>query len=165
MANQDNSNKSVTIANLEAAFAGESMAHIRYRYFAKLAREAGADDVAKIFEDTAEQEVMHAFGHLDLLYPKAQLTPAKSLEIAIESETYEYTEMYPKFRHLAIEEGNHAAVAEYDEQIAESKEHAENFKRALEKAAKRFAALTKVEERHANHYQHALNTLNAAKTA
>ena len=147
---------SVTIQNLEAAFAGESMAHIKYRYFAKLAREAGAEDVAKIFEETANQEVMHAFGHLDLLYPKAELTPARALEIAIEGETYEYTEMYPKFRHLAVEEGNSAAVAEYDEQIAESKEHAENFKRTLEKAAKRFAALAKVEERHANAYRNVL---------
>jgi rubrerythrin len=157
VANQ-NAVKSVTIENLESAFAGESMAHIKYRYFAKLAREAGAEDVAKIFEDTAEQEVMHAFGHLDLLYPKAQLTPAKSLEIAIEGETYEYTEMYPKFRHLAVEEGNQSAVAEFDEQIAESKEHAANFKRTLEVAAKRFAALAKVEERHANHYRDALAT-------
>lgn len=144
---------SVTVQNLEAAFAGESMAHIKYRYFAKLAREAGAHEVAKIFEETADQEVMHAFGHLDLLYPKAQMTPAKSLEIAIEGETYEYTEMYPKFRHLAVEEGNQSAVAEFDEQIAESKEHAENFKRTLEIAAKRFAALAKVEERHANNYR------------
>lgn len=156
MTTQNPAAKSITIENLEAAFAGESMAHIKYRYFAKLAREAGADEVAKIFEETADQEVMHAFGHLDLLYPKAQLTPARSLEIAIEGETYEYTEMYPKFRHLAVEEGNQAAVAEYDEQIAESKEHAENFKRTLEKAAKRFAALAKVEERHANHYRAAL---------
>ncbi len=160
MANQNSTIKSVTIENLEAAFAGESMAHIKYRYFAKLAREAGAEDVAKIFEETAEQEVMHAFGHLDLLYPKAQLTPTKALEIAIEGETYEYTEMYPKFRHLAVEEGNHAAVAEYDEQIAESKEHAANFKRTLEIAAKRFAALAKVEERHANNYR----TVLAAQT-
>lgn len=156
MANRNSEVKSVTIDNLEAAFAGESMAHIKYRYFAKLAREAGADEVAKIFEETADQEVMHAFGHLDLLYPKAQLTPAKSLEIAIEGETYEYTEMYPKFRHLAVEEGNQKAVAEFDEQIAESKEHAENFRRTLEKAAKRFAAFAKVEERHANHYRAAL---------
>lgn len=153
-----NSN-SVTIKNLEAAFAGESMAHIKYRYFAKLAREAGAEDVAKVFEETADQEVAHAFGHLDLLYPKAQLTPAKSLELAIEGETYEYTEMYPGFRHLAEQEGNSAAVAEYDEQIAESKEHAENFKRTLEKAAKRFAALAKVEERHANHYRAVLESI------
>lgn len=147
---------SVTIQNLEAAFAGESMAHIKYRYFAKLAREAGANEVAKIFEETAEQEVMHAFGHLDLLYPKAKLTPAKALEIAIEGETYEYTEMYPKFRHLAIQEGNEAAVTEFDEQIAESKEHADNFRRTLEIAAKRFAALAKVEERHANNYRNVL---------
>lgn len=152
MANQN----SITIQNLEAAFAGESMAHIKYRYFAKLAREAGANDVAKIFEETADQEVMHAFGHLDLLYPKAQLTPAKALEIAIEGETYEYTEMYPKFRHLAVEEGNQAAVAEFDEQIAESKEHADAFRQTLEKAAKRFAALAKVEERHANNYRQVL---------
>ena len=147
---------SVTIQNLEAAFAGESMAHIKYRYFAKLAREAGAEDVAKIFEETAEQEVMHAFGHLDLLYPKARLSPAKALEIAIEGETYEYNEMYPKFRHLAVQEGNEAAVAEFDEQIAESKEHADNFRRTLEIAAKRFAALAKVEERHANNYRNVL---------
>jgi len=147
---------SVTVQNLEAAFAGESMAHIKYRYFAKLAREAGAEDVARIFEETAEQEVMHAFGHLDLLYPKARLTPAKALEIAIEGETYEYTEMYPKFRHLAVQEGNEAAVAEVDEQIAESKEHADNFRRTLEIAAKRFAALAKVEERHANNYRNVL---------
>ncbi|MFZ6711855.1 rubrerythrin family protein [Undibacterium sp. TC9W] len=154
-------NPSVTIQNLESAFAGESMAHIKYRYFAKLAREAGALEIAEAFEATADQEVMHAFGHLDLLYPKSQLTPQRALEIAIEGETYEYTEMYPKFRHLAVEEGNQAAVAEYDEQIAESKEHAENFKRTLEIAAKRFAALAKVEERHANHYRAVLEANQA----
>jgi rubrerythrin len=148
--------ESVTIQNLEAAFAGESMAHIKYRYFAKLARAAGDAATARIFEETADQEVQHAFGHLDLLYPKARLTPARALEIAIEGETYEYTEMYPKFRHLAVEEGNSAAVQEFDEQIAESKQHAANFRRTLQQAAKRFAALAKVEERHANQYKAAL---------
>jgi rubrerythrin len=57
-----------TIANLESAFAGESMAHIKYRYFAKIARAAGDEETARIFEETAAQEVQHAFGHLDLLY-------------------------------------------------------------------------------------------------
>ena len=76
-----------TWQNLEAAFAGESMAHIKYRYFAKLARAAGDEDTARIFEQTADQEVMHAFGHLDLLYPAADITPAKALQIAIEGET------------------------------------------------------------------------------
>ena len=153
--------ESITIQNLEAAFAGESMAHIKYRYFAKLARQAGDAESARVFEETADQEVQHAFGHLDLLYPKSKLTPARALEIAIEGETYEYTEMYPKFRHLALEEGNGAAVNEFDEQIAESKEHAECFKRTLEKAARRFAALAKVEERHANQYRAALGKLKA----
>jgi len=153
---------SITIKNLESAFAGESMAHIKYRYFARLARAAGDEDTARTFEDTADQEVQHAFGHLDLLYPKDQITPAKSLEIAIAGETYEYTEMYPQFRHLAEEEGNTAAAKEMDEQIAESKEHAARFAATLAKAAKRFAALAKVEERHANHYREQLARVKAA---
>ncbi len=52
---------------------------------------------------------MHAFGHLDLLYPKATLTPAKVLQIAIDSETHEYTAMYPGFRRTAERDGNTAA--------------------------------------------------------
>ena len=142
-----------TLANLEAAFAGESMAHIKYRYFARLARAAGDEDTALVFEETAAQEVMHAFGHLDLLYPKASLTPAAALQIAIDGETYEYSEMYPRFRDAAEREGNAAAVAEMDEQIAESQVHAAQFAATLRTAQKRFAALAKVEERHANHYR------------
>ena len=145
--------ESITIKNIESAFAGESMAHIKYIYFAKVARAAGDAETAKVFEETAAQEVQHAFGHLDLLYPPAELTPAKALEMAIAGETYEYTEMYPNFRHLAEQEGNTAAVKEMDEQIEESKEHAARFQQTLAKAAKRFAALAKVEERHANHYK------------
>jgi rubrerythrin len=142
-----------TMANLEAAFAGESMAHIKYRYFARLAREVGDEETARTFEETADQEVMHAFGHLDLLYPKASMTPAKCLQIAIDGETYEYTEMYPGFRKTAEMEGQAAAAAEMNEQIEESKDHASAFRATLEKAQKRFAALARVEERHANHYK------------
>ena len=148
-----------TLANLEAAFAGESMAHIKYRYFARLAREAGDEETARTFEETANQEVAHAFGHLDLLYPKAEMTPARALQIAIDGETYEYTEMYPGFRKTAEAEGNAAAVAEMNEQIEESKVHAAQFKATLEKAQKRFAALAKVEERHAAHYQAQLDKI------
>ena len=153
--------ESITIKNIESAFAGESMAHIKYRYFAKIARAQGDLETAKVFEDTAAQEVEHAFGHLDLLYPPAELTPAKALEMAIAGETYEYTEMYPNFRHLAEQEGNAAAVNELDEQIEESKEHAVRFRQTLAKAAKRFAALAKVEERHANHYKATLAKVRA----
>lgn len=154
--------KSPTIQNLEAAFAGESMAHIKYMWFARLCRKVGDEETARVFEETAAQEMLHAFGHAELLFAAETMTPEKCLQYAIEGETYEYTEMYPKFRHLAVEEGNQAAVAEFDEQIAESKEHADAFRAVLEKAAKRFAALTKVEERHANAYKEVLERVNAA---
>ena len=58
---------------------------------------------------------------------------------------------------------NAAAVAEIDEQIAESREHAQQFRATLEKAQKRFAALAKVEERHARHYQVQLEKVNAGQ--
>lgn len=150
-----------TFQNLESAFAGESMAHVKYRYFAKLARAVGDEETARTFEETADQELLHAFGHLDLLYPPAEMTPAKSLQIAIDGETYEYTEMYPGFRKTAEAEGNSAALKEIDEQISESKEHAQRFEAILLKAAKRFAALTRVEERHANHYRAVLEKITA----
>jgi rubrerythrin len=113
----------------------------------------GDEATAKVFEETADQEVMHAFGHLDLLFPASEMSPARCLDMAIAGETYEFTEMYPSFRHAAMEEGNHAAVGEMDEQIAESKEHAARFAATLDKAARRFAALARVEEKHARHYQ------------
>lgn len=152
---------SVTLQNLEAAFAGEAMAHLKYRYFARLCRAVGDEDSAHLFETTAQQEVLHAFGHLDLLYPASTLTAARCLQLAVDGETHEYTEMYPRFRQAAELEGNRAAIDEIDAQIAESREHAARFARTLERAAKRFAALTKVEQRHAGHYQARLAALAA----
>lgn len=157
--------ESPTIKNLEAAFAGECMAHAKYRYFAKICRAAGDEETAKVFEATADQEILHAFGHAELLFAQETMTPEKCLQYAIEGETHEYTEMYPKFRHEAMAEGHDAAVKEIDEQIVESKEHAAVFNAAfqsvLDKAAKRFAALAKVEEKHANHYQAQKDKLSA----
>jgi rubrerythrin len=148
---------SVTLKNLESALAGESMAHIKYRYFAKIAREEGFDDVAKHFEHTAHQEIIHAWGHLELLIGKP--STKECLEKAIEGETYEFTTMYPEFRSQAFSEGLSTASKEFTEQIEESKEHAEQFKQVLVKAEKRFAALAKIEERHANAYKQQLENL------
>lgn len=148
---------SLTLKNLESALAGESMAHIKYRYFAKIAREEGFEDVAKHFEHTADQEIKHAWGHLELLIGKP--STKECLEKAIDGETYEYTVMYPEFEAVAKNEGNEAAVKEAKEQIAESQEHAEQFKAILAKAEKRFAALKKVEHRHANAYKQVLEAL------
>ena len=142
---------SLTLQNIESALAGESMAHIKYRYFAKIAREEGYEDIAKHFEHTADQEILHAWGHLELLIGKP--STKECLEKAIEGETYEFTTMYPKFEHQAKAEGNIEAVKEFNEQGRESNEHAQAFKKVLDLAQKRFAALTKVEKRHAEAYQ------------
>ena len=147
---------SITLKNLESALAGESMAHIKYRYFARIARAEGFEDVANHFEHTADQEIKHAWGHLELLIGKP--STKECLEKAIEGETYEFTTMYPTFKDQAAQEG-HTAVQEFQEQIDESIEHAEEFKAVLAKAEKRFAALQKVEERHANAYKQVLGGL------
>ena len=151
---------SITLKNLESALAGESMAHIKYRYFAKIAREEGYEDVAQHFEHTANQEILHAWGHLELLVGKP--STKECLEKAIEGETYEFTTMYPQFLENATSERNAQATQEFVDQISESKEHAEQFKAklaVLEKAEKRFKALKGVEERHANAYKQILETL------
>jgi rubrerythrin len=140
-----------TLKNLESALAGESMAHIKYRYFAKLARAEGFEEVAKHFEHTADQEILHAWGHLELLIGKP--STKECLHLAILGETYEFTEMYPRMEEEAELEGNDEALLEARLQTAESKEHAEQFAEILKKAEKRFAALAKVEKRHAEAYE------------
>ena len=145
---------SITIKNLESALAGESQAHIKYRYFAKLARAEGFEEVARHFEHTADQELLHAWGHLELLVGKP--STKECLEMAIEGETYEFTTMYPEFLAEAKSEQE---TAEYKDQIAESREHAEQFAAVLARAEKRFAALAKIEKRHAAAYQSQLEAL------
>jgi rubrerythrin len=137
--------------------AGESQAHVKYRYFARIARAEGFEDVARHFEHTADQELKHAWGHLELLIG----TPStkECLQKAIEGETYEFTTMYPNFRDDAVHEGNTAAVIEATSQIEESREHANQFKAVLAKAERRFAALKSVEQRHAAAYQQVLEAL------
>jgi rubrerythrin len=148
---------SITIKNLEAAFAGESQAHVKYRYFAKMARAQGHEDVALHFEHTADQELLHAWGHLELLVGKPDVK--QCLEMAIEGETHEFTTMYPTMQAEAIAEGNTAAATEAADQTAESKQHAEEFAAVLAQAQRRFTALAKVEQRHAAAYTQVLEAL------
>lgn len=148
---------SITIRNLESALAGESKAHIKYRYFAKIAMEEGHEEIAKHFWHTADQELLHAWGHLELLIGKP--TTKECLELAIEGETYEFTTMYPEMKEDAELENNQEAIREAAHQIAESQTHAEEFRAVLAKAEKRFAALTKIEKRHAEAYQAKLEAL------
>lgn len=148
---------SITIKNLESALAGESMAHIKYRYFARIARAEGFEEVAKHFEHTADQEILHAWGHLELLIGKP--STKECLEMAIDGETHEFTTMYPTMQAEAIAEGNEYAANEAAVQIAESKEHASEFAAVLAKAEKRFTALAKVEKRHAEAYTQVLESM------
>ena len=148
---------SITIKNLESAFAGESQAFTKYMYFARIARAEGHEEVAQHFEHTASQELLHAHGHLELLVGKP--TTKECLEMAIAGETEEFTHMYPTMLAEAVEEGNQQAAIEAEHQIAESKEHAEQFKEILARAEKRFAALQRVEKRHAEAYSRVLEAL------
>ena len=148
---------SITIKNLESALAGESQAHIKYRYFARIAREEGHEDIAQHFEHTADQELLHAWSHLELLIGRP--STRECLEKAIEGETYEFETMYPEFRRAAEHEGNARAIIEADHQIAESQEHAAQFAAVLAQAEKKFAALAKIEARHAAAYQSRLEAM------
>jgi rubrerythrin len=163
-----------THANLEAAFGGESMANRKYLFFADVAKQLGNPDLAKLFRDTAAQETEHAFAHFRLLHPElvvadaAALTDAEKqavlsrcLELAIEGETYEYTTMYPQFAAQARADRDGGAEAEFEEQIAESAEHAGIFR----KAASNFGRLTPIEHHHAERYSVALEALQGLGTA
>jgi rubrerythrin len=158
-----------THANLEAAFGGESMANRKYLFFADVAKQLGNAELAKLFRDTAAQETEHAFAHFRLLHPELVIADpaalsdeekqevlARCLELAIEGETYEYTTMYPEFAAQARADRDSEAVAEFEEQIDESKDHAAIFR----KAAGNFGLLEPVERHHAQRYGVALEELH-----
>src|SRR5579884_1255631 len=103
---------SKTHQNLKEAFAGESMANRRYLFFARQAGNEGLTDVKELFEDTAQAETGHAFGHLEFLLQAGD--PAtdepigdtrQNLASAVAGETYEFTAMYPGFAKTARDEG------------------------------------------------------------
>ena len=99
---------SKTTENLNAAFAGESMARNKYTYFAKIARKEGYHYIAKIFEETAMNEVQHAKEEFKLL--KGINNTKNNLKAAMEGEHYETEDMYPTFAKEAREEGNAEAA-------------------------------------------------------
>ncbi len=122
--------KTKTEENLMAAFAGESQARNKYSYFAKVARKEGYLYVAKIFEETADNEMQHAKDELKLL--KGIGNTKENLKAAISGENYENTEMYPEFAKVAEEEGNEAAAKLFREISEVEKRHEARFKKLLE---------------------------------
>jgi len=121
---------SKTEENIKAAFAGESQARNKYTYFAKAARKEGYLYIAKIFEETADNERQHAKDEFKLLNGIGD-TKA-NLKEAIEGEHYETIEMYPTFTKEAEEEGN-AKAAELFKEIGKVEEqHRDRYKKLLE---------------------------------
>ena len=167
-----NLSNSTTLQNLETAFSGESMANRKYLFFAKVARQLGFNDLAKLFKETAEQETEHAFAHFELLHPElvvkdpASLTDdqkraimSNCLSLAIEGETYEYTTMYPNFAADAVRDRDNLAVKEFTKQAEDSNEHAKIFR----DAGHRFGLLKFIENYHADRYSEALEVLNGGE--
>jgi len=120
---------SKTEKNLRAAFAGESQARNKYTFFAKVAREAGLEQIAAIFEETADNEKAHAERIFNFL--KALGDTKQNLRTAIEGEHYECAEMYPGFEKVAREEGL-TEIADFFKEVAEVEEqHEKRYEKLL----------------------------------
>lgn len=121
---------SKTEKNLEAAFAGESMARNKYTYYASKAKKDGYVQIAALFEETAANEKEHAKIWFKLLHDGIAGTEL-NLKDAAAGENYEWTDMYPTFAKEAREEGfDH--IASLFEMVAKiEKEHEERYKKLL----------------------------------
>ena len=120
---------SKTSDNLKFAFTGESEARNKYTFFAEVARKEGYLYIARIFEETAENERQHAKDHLLLLGGLGDTVA--NLKEAIGGEDYEVESMYPKFAKEAEEEGE-PKIANAFKRVAEIEaHHRERYKKLL----------------------------------
>ena len=130
--------ESKTEQNLMTAFAGESQARNKYTYFASKAKKDGYVQIAKIFEETANNEKEHAKLWFKLLCGGEIPDTAENLAAAAEGENYEWTDMYKEFAAVAKEEG-FDKIAYLFEKVADIEKHHEERYRAfvdmLEKGA------------------------------
>ncbi len=120
---------SKTEANLQAAFAGESMARNKYTYFASQARKDGYIQIANIFEDTAANEREHAKIWYRILNGIG--STADNLLTAAEGENYEWTDMYAGFAKEAREEGFESIATLFELVGNVEKEHEERYRKLL----------------------------------
>ncbi len=117
---------SKTEANLMAAFAGESQARTKYTFYASQAKKDGYEQIAELFQETADNEKEHAKIWFKLLHDGIGPTD-KNLEDAAAGENYEWTEMYPEFAKTAREEG-FTKIAYLFEAVAQiEKRHFERY--------------------------------------
>ena len=131
-----------TEKNLLTAFAGESQARNRYTYFAGRARKDGFEQVAAVFEETANQEKEHAKRLFKLLeggeveiqaaYPAGVIGgTAENLDTAAAGENYEWSDMYPSFAKVAREEGFDEIADIFEAVAVAEKQHEKRYRGLL----------------------------------
>ena len=118
-----------TERNLWEAFAGESQARNKYTYFASVAKKEGYQQIAAIFEETANNEKEHAKLWFKALGELGDT--AANLKHAAEGENYEWTDMYDRFAKEAAEEGFTALAAQFRMVAAIEKTHEERYRKLL----------------------------------
>ena len=121
-----------TEANLQTAFAGESMARNKYTYYASRAKKDGYNQIAAIFEETAGNEKEHAKLWFKLLHGGAVPDTLTNLADAAAGENYEWTDMYSKMAEEAREEGFDEIARLFDGVAAIEKEHEERYRKLAE---------------------------------
>lgn len=124
--------ESKTYENLLTAFAGESQARNKYTYFASKARKDGYEQIAEIFEETANNEKEHAKIWFKELNGGDIPSTEENLLKAAEGENYEWTDMYDSFAKTAKEEGFDRIAYLFESVGAIEKEHEERYKKLLE---------------------------------
>lgn len=138
-----------TEKNVLAAFAGESQARNRYSYFASVAKKEGYEQIAAVFQETADNEKEHAKRFFKFLeggmaeftatFPAGRIgSTAENLKAAAEGENEEWTKLYPGFAEVAEQEG-------------------------LQEIAAAFLAIAKVEVRHEKRYRKLLENVEKGR--
>ena len=122
---------SKTEQNLMTAFAGESQARNKYTYFASKAKKDGYEQIAALFEETANNEKEHAKIWFKLLNGGSIASTEENLVAAAEGENYEWTDMYAGFAKTAKEEGFDHIAYLFEQVAAIEKEHEERYKKLL----------------------------------
>ncbi|HBG52837.1 MAG TPA: rubrerythrin family protein, partial [Rikenellaceae bacterium] len=133
-----------TEKNLLDAFAGESQARNRYTFFASAAKKEGFEQIAGVFEETANQEKEHAKRFFKFLeggmieitsrYPAGMIgTTAENLQAAAEGEHEEHAVLYPEFAKIAAEEGFPKIAATFLAIASVEAEHEARYRKLLER--------------------------------
>ncbi|CDC31478.1 rubrerythrin [Clostridium sp. CAG:508] len=123
---------SKTEKNLMEAFAGESQARNKYTYFASKAKKEGYEQIAAIFQETADNEKEHAKLWFKLLCGGDIPTTAQNLADAAAGENFEWTDMYDRMAKEAKEEGFDHIAFLFEEVGKIEKEHEARYKKLLE---------------------------------